>query len=333
VVPHGLWARQAGSGGCRRGRLGERSGRAAVLVDEPAEDIDAFDRPTTAPDSSPVTATDAGVGTSPAMSTTAGTRIIGCHPSRVAPCFGALRHKHVGPAARAASAPSTSPTVCSHKMSRSCARAIRSAGTPMWNEIAAGPNFGVAWRGPSLKGRPVWLIANGRSGSRAHCSRSSPVVRTAVPTLPNATASQTAPASRTSSHGPNGASTIGTSIPSRSQNPVCSPVPPRFDGFYHYRYPQTSASCDGIPSPTSAPGGRSRATHRQAERLCMPREGGDARPESAAPRVRCSRRHVDVIRPQVNVGCQSGRHGRDRHRRADTRCGDRGDHAGGRHPP
>ena len=93
---------------------------------------------------------------------------------------------------------------------------------PMWNEIAAGPNSSVASNASALNGRPVWLMANGRSvssRSRRHCSRSSGTDRTAVPTLPSAPASQTAAASSTWSHGPNGASTIGTSMFSRSHSP------------------------------------------------------------------------------------------------------------------
>ena len=90
----------------------------------------------------------------------------------------------------------------------------------MWNEMATGPSSRVASNASWSKGRPVWLTANGRSvneRSRSHSAVSSSTLRTAVPTLPNPPAFDTAAASSTSSHGPNGARMIGTSIPSRSQ--------------------------------------------------------------------------------------------------------------------
>jgi len=95
----------------------------------------------------------------------------------------------------------------------------------MWKEMAAGWASRVAAKASSLNGRPVWLTANGRSVSdlsRAHCSRSSPGDRIAVPTLPSAPDSQTAAARSTSSHGPKGASTIGTEMPNRSHKRVRS---------------------------------------------------------------------------------------------------------------
>jgi hypothetical protein len=104
------------------------------------------------------------------------------------------------PAAIACSAAATSPTVCSHLMPWSCACWIRSAGIPMWKEIAAGPNASVAAKASGSKGRPVWLIAKGRSvrsRSSAHWARNSGTVRTAVPRLPNPPAWHTAAARST----------------------------------------------------------------------------------------------------------------------------------------
>jgi hypothetical protein len=129
------------------------------------------------------------------------------------------------PASSASSAACLSPTVWIHKIPRSCARAIKSAGTPIWNEIAAGWAWRVAAKASSLNGRPVWLTAKGRSVRdlrRAHCSRSSPEDRMAVPRLPSAPDSHTAAAKSTSSHGPKGASKIGTEMPNKSQKRVRS---------------------------------------------------------------------------------------------------------------
>jgi hypothetical protein len=56
--------------------------------------------------------------------------------------------------------------------------------------------------------------------SRRHCSSSSGTGRTAVPRLPRAPARQTAAASSTESHGPNGAAMTGTSMPSTTHSRV-----------------------------------------------------------------------------------------------------------------
>ncbi len=160
-------------------------------------------------------------GTAPATSTTAGTStIVDTHPA-FPPASDPCAMTTSAPAWIAAAAASTSPTVCIQTMPRAWAAAIRSVGTPMWNEIAAGPDASVASNASGLNGRPVWLIANGRSvspRSRRHCSPISSTDRTAVPTLPSPPAAHTAAARSTSSHGPNGASTIGTSMSSRSHN-------------------------------------------------------------------------------------------------------------------
>jgi hypothetical protein len=69
--------------------------------------------------------------------------------------------------------------------------------------------------------------------------------------------------------------------PNQSPRSRCTPAPtPATDpaarcgcdhpGTRRYRYPRTSSSCDGTPSPTSASGGRSYVLHRHAERLSMP---------------------------------------------------------------
>ena len=85
-------------------------------------------------------------------------------------------------------------------MPASWARAMRSAGTVMWNEIARGCASSVAANAASSNGRIVWLIANGRSvssRSRRHWACSSGTVRRPVPRLPSAPASHTAAASST----------------------------------------------------------------------------------------------------------------------------------------
>ena len=68
------------------------------------------------------------------------------------------------------------------------------------------------------KGRSV------RSRSMAHCCLSSGTERTAVPRLARQPADADATASSTSSQGPKGAITNGTSMPSRSHRGVCSLV-------------------------------------------------------------------------------------------------------------
>ena len=74
------------------------------------------------------------------------------------------------PAATACSAAATSPTVWIHRMPESWARAMRSAGMPMWKLIAAGANRRVASNASASNGRPVWLTAKGPSvRSRTHC--------------------------------------------------------------------------------------------------------------------------------------------------------------------
>ena len=110
-------------------------------------------------------------------------------------------------------------------MPASWARAIRSPGTVMWNEIARGAASSVAANAASSNGRLVWLTANGRSvssRSRSHWARSSSTVRRPVPRLPSAPASQSAAARSTCSHGPNGAPMIGVSMPSSPQRGVRS---------------------------------------------------------------------------------------------------------------
>jgi len=105
------------------------------------------------------------------------------------------------------------------------ARAMCSAGTPRWNEMAWGWNSRVAANASSSNGRPVWLMAIGRSVSSASCAhwaRISGTDRTAVPTDPRPPALLTAAASATWSHGPNGARTRGVSIPRTSQRRVRS---------------------------------------------------------------------------------------------------------------
>ena len=72
----------------------------------------------------------------------------------------------------------------------------------------------------------VWLIANGLVGPLAQPPPLGLAARArgraAVPSAPSPPASQTAAASSTWSHGPNGAHRIGTSIPSRSHSGVRS---------------------------------------------------------------------------------------------------------------
>jgi len=84
--------------------------------------------------------------------------------------------------------------------------------TPRWKEMAAGLKASVAANASGLKGRPVWLMTNGRSvRSRrvAHWCSSSGTERTAVPRLARQPAEAAATASSTSSHGPNGATRMG----------------------------------------------------------------------------------------------------------------------------
>ena len=115
-------------------------------------------------------------------------------------------------------------------MPRAWALSIKSRGTPMWKEMAAGLKAPVAANASGLKGGPVWLMTNGRSvRSRrvAHWCSSSGTERTAVPRLARQPAEAAATASSTSSHGPNGATRMGTSIPNLVQNGVLSFVPMR----------------------------------------------------------------------------------------------------------
>src|SRR5215471_16172213 len=140
---------------------------------------------------------------------------------------------------------------------------MRSGGIPMWNEMAAGRSSSEAAKASLLKGRPVWLITNGRSvneRSRAHCSRSSSLDRTAVPRLPRAPAFETAAASSTWSQGPNGARTMGTSTPSSGHRLVRS---------MSSRYGQREGAPPARDQEPAAP-----ARHRDPGRGGDPHEGG-----------------------------------------------------------
>src|SRR5262245_48350078 len=129
------------------------------------------------------------------------------------------------PAATDSSASRRSTTCWIQRMPASWARAIRSAGTTMWKEIAAGVASSVASNAASSNGRLVWLTANGRSvssRSRAHWARSSGTLRRPVPRLAMAPRPNSAAAGSTRPHGPNGAPMIGVSMPSSPQRGVRS---------------------------------------------------------------------------------------------------------------
>ena len=175
----------------------------------------------------------ASTGTSPARATVSVTSTrVDTHP----PCPPASPPCAMitsAPAASASSAWCRSITCCIQRIPASCARATRSAGTPMWKEITFGRAANVAANAASSKGRFWWFTANGRSvrlRRRRHCSRRSSGERRAVPRLPSPPARLTAAARSTCSHGPKGAATTGTVMPSRSQTGV------RITGRAPFRY-------------------------------------------------------------------------------------------------
>ena len=163
----------------------------------------------------------------PARSTTSGTSTMRAHPAAVAAGLAALGDDHVGAGRQRAPRPGRGRSPAGSRGCRaSWARAMSSANTPMWNEIAAGREAQrrrerlLVERADRVVDRERLVGPLAQRAATAPRARQTAAPRSRAP--PSPPASQTAAASSTSSHGPNGAHRTGTSIPSRSHSGVRS---------------------------------------------------------------------------------------------------------------